>query len=202
MSPNDDEMFVDPLFLGIREHYERTQWYLGMSAMSINETHKFRHLMAGVYSGRAVVELMLDGAKNQVLSKFNNKDGQLSRKNFEAQLVPKVKHYHLLERIRIHDFHRIGILPPGPTRNKVFFNGPMVLKARKGGTTLTIPSTGPKITRTGDSPPPHDQRSMCWQNEKVYDDVSSKYIPLNQVIAEYLKTLPDTIDWYAQLMNP
>ena len=138
-----------------------------------------------MYFARGIVELMLDAAKSQELPKYRGKDEQKCRKGFEQDLAPKLPHYFLIEKIRIHDFHRFGCVPPNPKGQEVFFGGTMKLTAKKGAATLSIPAAGPQVTLTGESSV-KDQRSLCKADGSFYDDVSHKYLPLRQILVEHI----------------
>jgi len=116
---------------GIKEQHDRAVWFLKLCAKARDATAMFRLGFAALYPSRAIVELMLDAAERQELPAYRNKDVKKGRKKFEEELSPRLKHYKLIERIRIHDFHRSGCVPPDPERVEMFFGGP---------TTLTTPS--------------------------------------------------------------
>ncbi len=68
----------------------------------------------------------------------------------------------------------------------------------KGVAALTIPSTGPEVTLTGNSSV-KDQRSLCNSDGCFYDDLSGQYLPLERILSEYLEAVPTTITWFEQL---
>jgi hypothetical protein len=189
----------DPRVQGVREQHERARWFCAVANNSKDTTEQFRLLMAAIYFSRAVVELMLDAAEAQALLEFRNDDKKESRRNCEAQLTPMLSHYLLIERIRIHDFHRFGCIPPHPNRREVFFGGPMKLTASKGAAVLAIPSSGPRVTLTGNSSA-RDQRTLCVDDGSFFDDVSGKYLALRQILDEYLANVPATITWFEKQM--
>src|SRR5690606_34439502 len=154
---------------------------------------------AALYPARAIVELMLEAAEGQELPEYRNRDVKLARKQFEGKLSPRLTHYGLIERIRIHDFHRIGCVPPDPKRVEMFFGGPMKLTASKGAAVLSIPSTGPKVSLTGNSSV-KDQRSLCNFDGAFFDPVSEQYLTLHQILVEYLTDVPEVIAWFEEQM--
>jgi hypothetical protein len=156
---DNDFGLPDVTLRGINEHHERALWFLGLSTQAGDATAQFRLQFTSLYFARGIVDLMLDAALRQELPKYRNKDAQESRKQFEKDLAPRITHYALIERIRIHDFHRSGCVPPDPKRREVFFGGPMKLIANKGSAIFTIPASGPKVTTTGNSSY-KDQRSL------------------------------------------
>ncbi len=190
--------FPDPRLRGIYEQHHRARWFLSLALEAEDPDARFRFLIAAVYFARAIVELMLDAARAQELKDYCDKNEQKCRKEFEEQLAPRLPHYYLIEKIRLHDFHRFGCIPPSPTREEIFFGGPMKLTAGKGAALLTIPPSGPKVTLTGKSSK-KDQRSLCNADGCFFDDVSGQYLPLQRILAEYLKVVPATINWLKQL---
>ncbi|MEX2214122.1 MAG: hypothetical protein WD768_08345 [Phycisphaeraceae bacterium] len=189
----------DPRIRGINEQHHRAVWFINLCAKAGDATALFRLQFAALYPARAIVELMLDAAENQELPAYHNKDVKKARKQFEEVLSPRLTHYALIERIRIHDFHRSGCVPPDPKRVEMFFGGQMKLTASKGAAVLSIPSTGPKVTLTGNSSV-KDQRSLCNVDGAFFDPVSDQYLPLHRVLVEYLKDVPDTIAWFEEQM--
>ena len=182
---------------GIREHHERVMWFVSLADAADNSDQHFRLLMAAVYFARGIVELMLEAAKAQELPNYCDKDEQKCRKAFEEQFAPKLPHYSLIEKIRIHDFHRVGCIPPNSKRQEVVFSGPMKLTASKGAAGLAIIDSRPQVTLTGNSTVT-DQRSLCYADGSFYDEMREKYLPLRQILTEFLEKVPDTIKWFEQ----
>jgi hypothetical protein len=86
-------------------------------------------MVAAIYSCRAFSELLLEAADHREL---RVEDRYLTRQDVEADLMSRLPFYFLVERIRIHDFHRFGISPPNPQVNQVFIGGPITLKTQHG----------------------------------------------------------------------
>lgn len=187
----------DPRLRGINEQHHRAVWFVNLCAKAGDATALHRLQFAALYPARAIVELMLDAAEAQELRAYRNKDVKKGRKQFEEDLTPRLKHYGLIERIRIHDFHRSGCVPPDPKRVEMFFGGPMKLTASKGAAVLTIPPTGPKATLTGNSSV-KDQRSLCNVDGAFFDPIGEQYVPLGQILVEYLQGVPELITWFEE----
>jgi hypothetical protein len=196
-----DEPFgmLDPRVQGVCEQHARAKWFCALADDAKDTVEQFRLLIAAVYFSRAVVELMLDAAEVQALREFRDNDRKKNRSNCEAQLAPMLSHYLLIERIRIHDFHRFGCVAPHPTRREIFLGGGMKLTASKGAAVLSIPASGPQVALTGNSSA-KDQRSLCSDDGSFFDDVSGKYVPLRQILDEYLRNMPVTIAWFEEQM--
>jgi len=131
----EDRLFSDPRVAGVREHYERVKFFHALAERCSDPVGKFRLLVAGVYSARGVVELILDKADKGQLNR--------TRQDLEPHLRAQIPWYDLIERIRIHDFHRFGLVLPDPRFRVTSLCGPVDLQARKGGATYQVKtSTG------------------------------------------------------------
>src|SRR5262245_43513705 len=97
-------LFEGPRLRGVREHFERAQFLLGLARVQREGKASYRLMLAAVYSCRGMIELMLEAAEKQEAN-------GLSRDALEDRISPMVPYYALIERIRIHDFHRFGIAP-------------------------------------------------------------------------------------------
>jgi hypothetical protein len=186
---------IGPRLRGINEHYERVTWFAALADKADNNKERFRLLISSLYSARAIIELMFEAAERQEVPGYLDKDAKKCRKNFEPEIASRITHYSLVERIRIHDFHRYGVIPPNPDRQELFFGGPITLKANRGGAELSIPETGPQLTLSGSSSI-KDQRSLCNANGEFFDDISEKYLPLGQIVGEFLESVPEALKWF------
>jgi hypothetical protein len=98
-----------PRLAGVREHLERVNMFLGVALAQTNPAVRFRLSIAAVYSCRAISELMLTAAEKQEVKTFCGSDDKANRDALE-------QFYYLIERIRIHDFHRFGLTSPWSAR--------------------------------------------------------------------------------------
>ncbi len=116
--------FPDVRVAGVREHYRRVRFFHTLAGTCSDPAGKFRVLLAGIYSARAVIELIFEATDKGQLSR--------TREDLKAQLEKQIPWYDLIERIRIHDFHRFGLVPPDPRLEVMIQRGPVKLRARKG----------------------------------------------------------------------
>ena len=187
----------DPRVMGAREHLERAKWFCLLADQTSDATEQHRLRFAAVYSARAIVEIILVAAEEQTMRSFGEGDKRKRYESCEQQIAPKLPHYQLIEKLRIHDFHRFGCVPPRPGRTEMFFGGTLKLTASSGAAVLGIPSSGPEVTVTGNSTV-KDQRTLCAVDGTFYDEVSKSYLTLKQIVAEYLGAAPAVIGWFQQ----
>jgi hypothetical protein len=128
---------------------------------------------------------MLQSAESQELIAFKNKNIKQSHDDCETKLAPRLPYYYLLEKIRIHDFHRFGCLPPSKDTQSVFYGGPMKLTASRGIAAKVIASNGPKSITSGGSSI-KEQRSLCSLDGMFFYDEKGKYVELDILLNEYL----------------
>ena len=160
---------------GISEQYRQAKHFLQLARKCKNTTSQFTNLITAIYPARAVVELMFEAAEKQELVPFNNKDNKVSRNELEAKIVPKLPYYYLIEKVRIHDFHRFGCLPPSLEYEKLFIGGPIKLIAKKDNSSVK------------------EQRSLYANNGLYYDEDNKKYVSLEKILADYLGAVPEVI---------
>jgi len=190
-----DERFspTAPRIQGIHEQYYRSRRFLQRAHRCKKARSRFTNLIAAVYFARAIVELMLEAAEKQELRLFRDKDVQGSRKKFEEKLAPTLPHYYLIEKIRIHDFHRFGCIPPSPKRREIFFGGPTKLIAKGGGAAaLRVTPKGPEIVLTGNS---HvkEQRPLYMDDGRFFEEGSKKLLSLEEILEDFLDAVPSAI---------
>lgn len=79
--------------------------------------------------------------------------GELSRTREELKLHlrEQIPWYDLIERIRIHDSHRFGLMPPGPRFTFVMVAQPVKLRAQDGDAIYRVPASGLEKLTTGTS---------------------------------------------------
>jgi len=180
---------------GVLEQYKRALRLYHLAQRCKKQSTKFFNLIAAIYPSRAIAEIMLEAAEKQELKKLLNKDIKKSRKEFEKQLVQRLPYYYLIEKIRIHDFHRFGCLPPDPKHKKTFFGGPVKLTVIKGTMAMTITSKGPQFTKTGNSSI-KEQRTLCTFDGHFYDEESEKFLLLSEILEKYLSAVPEAIAYF------
>ncbi|MDI6450190.1 hypothetical protein [Anaerobaca lacustris] len=177
---NDDEApwpLVDPRLAGLWEHYKRVVFFHTLTETCPDVTPKFRLPLAGVYSAQAVAQLMYETADKQQLSQ--------TREELKTYLQQHIRWYDLIERIRIHDFHRVGIVPPDPQLKTMTLAGPVKLRARKEVAVYQVPSEGPRKLTTGNSSI-KEQRPLLAVDGRFFDENTRQYVPLSQILSDFL----------------
>lgn len=193
-----DNRFISsiPRMQGIYEQYKRAKRFVRLAYRCKKPRSRFNNLIAAVYPACAIVELMLEAAKKQELKQFQNKDNaEASGNQFKAKIVPRLPYYYLLYKIRIHDFHRFGCLPPSQRYKIEFIGGPIKLKAKKGSASLSLMPEGPRFTATGISSI-KEERPLYTRNGLFFDEESGEYVPLDKILDDFLSAVPDVITYF------
>lgn len=179
---------------GIVEHFIRVGELFNISAAirAQNPRGEFRLLIASVYSCRAIAELMLEQADRGELT--------VDREQLKVLLTKAIPFFNLIERIRIHDFHRYGLIPPTPGLNLMMGYGPVTLTARNGAAILQQTPSGPQITCTGGSSV-KERRALYSVNGTFYDEDTDAQIPLRKIIRDYIFAIPAAVDEYEKLVK-
>jgi hypothetical protein len=174
---------------GIYEQFERANFFFKLGIETVDTVARHRFFLATIYCCRAITEIMLDAAKEQELPDFRDLDIQLGRKKFEAHIQPLVAHYSLIEKIRIHDFHRFGIPPADPELNQTMVGGPIKLKGQRGVAAVVIRDSGFEEIATGNSQI-ELQRPFIRQNDCYFDEVTSEFVTLETILRSFLSSVP------------
>lgn len=170
---------------GILEHFERAIMFHNMSGFVKDARHRFRLLLAGVYSCQAIVELMYEECSDKCVS--------VTREELKTMLRPLLPGFLLVEKIRIHDFHRFGIAPPIDGGVMQIFMGPMKLKASKGAAVASFPlGEAPDIDTTGNSQV-KSQRGLLSVNGAYHDEDADRYGDLATLIREFISAVPAAV---------
>lgn len=196
-----DQFFVDPRIHGIREHHARAVWFLQGAETVPNEAGRFRLLMAALYSCRACIEIILEAAEKEYLAGFKQSDPRARRTEFEKTLISRLPRYYLLEKIRIHDFHRFGLVPPDPRVKSFFGGGPIKLSASKGIAAIQEGQDGPQECTTGNSFI-KEQRALRIQDGRFFDDEKREYVPLGTIVIDFANALPAVLIDFEKMMKP
>lgn len=174
---------------GIVEHFMRACMFYEAAVRQSDPQVQFRIYMAALYSCRAIAELMLEQAappRNELT---------IDRKGLDALLVAKLPYYKLIERIRIHDFHRFGLTPPIPGVTMMQGFGPVKLEASNGVAAVQQFADGPKNTCTGNSSV-KGQRPLYSVDGTFYDEDTDAQVPLGKIIRDYALAVPAAVDEY------
>ena len=188
-----------PRVRGVREHLERAQFFLELTKKEKDLKSAHRFMLAAVYSCRALADLMLEAAEKQEIERLTDPDPKKNRAVFECQISTNLPYYDLLERIRIHDFHRFGLVPPDPKFNVTMFGGPMKLTAQNGVAAVSVTGQGPKVSTTGGSHVKF-QRPLLTQDSEFFDDDSAKFVKLEEVLRAFLEKAPDVVSEFEKLV--
>lgn len=191
--------FGSPRLRGIREHLERATFLLGLSEKERDKKANYRLMLAAIYSCRAITELMLEAAEKQEIKNLKDPNPKVNRETLESELSPKLPYYLLVEKIRIHDFHWFGLVPPDPGFVQMQFGGPINLTAQKGAASVVVTPAGPQECTTGGSKVKL-QRPLLVQDDQFFDDNSSKYVTLEVVLNSFLEKAPDVVSYFEKLV--
>lgn len=190
---------VSPRVSGIQEHLERAQFFVELARQQKDAKSSYRLKLAAVYSCRAIAELMLEAAEKQEVKEPKDPDSKINRKALEDQIPRKLPFYNLLEIVRIHDFHRFGIIPPDPAIRQVMLGGPVKLIAQKGAAAVSMTPQGVGVQTTGGSQV-KQQRPLLNQDGAFFDEQSSEYVSLDKALQAFLREAPDVISEFEKLV--
>jgi hypothetical protein len=190
---NDAVPIPETLHPGIREHFIRAALFNNLGMKTSDSANKFRVFLAAIYSCRAMVELMLDRA--------DRGESTVTRDELKERLVQILPYFNLIERIRIHDFHRYGLIPNPPGLRVVMALGPMKLTANQGGASWAYTAEGPTTTLTGKSGF-KPQRPLYSADGRFFDEDSKVHVEPNKIVVDYLKAIPAAIAEFEQLLTP
>lgn len=175
---------ASPRFQGMLEHLSRATFLLEI-ARTCDAIATYRLQLAAVYSCRAVVELLLEAADKQEVRNPSEPTAYWTRKELEDYMLPKLPFYSLVERIRIHDFHRFGVIPPEQGLQQTFLGGQMKLVAKKGAVAVFLGKNGPVKFTSGNSEV-KEQRSLLNHDGRFFDEDSSCYVTLDEILGKFI----------------
>ena len=81
----------------------------------------------------------------------------------------------------------------------MMFGGPMRLKVQKGVAAIAVTDQGPQVLTSGDSKV-ELQRPLLIQDGEFFDDSSSKYVKLEEVLKVFLAGVPDVVIEFEKLV--
>lgn len=184
-----------PRLLGVQEHLERVQILFDLSVKE-QKLKGYRLMLTAIYSCRAMTKLMLEAAEKQEIKQLKNQKPKINRDAYEAQIVSALPYYYLIERIRIHDFHRFGIAPPNPNQKTMFLGGPVKLKAQKGMASISLANQGLQVQTSGMSQI-QTQRPLLIQDGLFFDEDSHNYVAIKNILETFLEKAPCIISQFA-----
>ena len=183
---------IDPRISGIEEHIIRIKHFIRNAKRSKKQESKFRNLIASIYPARAIVELMFECADKKLINQ--------SREELKKWFEDEVSYFLLIEKIRIHDFHRFGCLPPSDKYLTSFIGGPIKLTASSGFAGMQISSKGKTKITTGNSTI-KEQRPLYNNDGLFYDEPSDSYVELEYILAQYTQSLETVVSKFKNLIT-
>ncbi len=180
-----------PRVRGAREHVERVRLLLATGTKERDVTSRFRFMIMAVYSCRGVIELLLEAADMQ-------ESGWEERKALEPKLRAVIPFYDLIERIRIHDFHRFGVVAPDPRSQQTMYGGRVTLTVPgRGAAALSIGPGGPVYT-LGNGATVKRRRALLWEDDRFFDEESRAWASLPDLLDGFLAHAEDAISRFEQ----
>jgi len=122
-----------------------------------------------------------------------------SRTELKEWFEKVISFFLLIEKIRRHDFHRFGCLPPASKYKTLFIGGPIKLKASSGFAGMQISSEGKEIIISNKSSV-DEQRSLYGNDGLFYDESSNRYLTLDFIVEEYTKSIQDVVKNFKNLI--
>jgi hypothetical protein len=202
MEPSQEANGLRPSRIGgALEHVNRVRLFGIISAQVPDWQSKYRLAVAAIYSCRAFSEILLEAADKQ---EFTALDGQTprTRASVEADLAARIPFYSLIERIRIHDFHRFGLTPPDPNGeySGVGMLGPIRLTVQRGSAGIWLGENGLEQITEGASSVKL-MRPLVINNGHFFDDESQRFVDLAEVLNAFLEKAPSIAESYSGLLR-
>jgi hypothetical protein len=175
------------LVTGIEEHLARARMFLAEAQQSKDSQVRHRKLIAAVYFCQAFQELMLETAYRGMTT--------VTRDVLQDRLLSILPHADLIYIVRIHDFHRMTIIP----HEGYLMRGPAKLTTgnRPGDSVaLTIVGGVPAVAaKRGNSVLKLD-RPLVTLDGAIHDADSGQYLSLEVIITRFLERTQDALDFF------
>jgi len=192
-------MCNSPRASGIEEHLKRIE-LLHRLAASQPLADRYRLLISALTSCQAIVTIMLEAAMVDEVPVAPSPEGKWQ--TFKEEIRPWFPYFDLVEVVRVHDFHRFGIIPPDPNSIEFHFQGPMKLTARGGGASVVFTPSGPAITTSGQSTV-KGQRPLTINDGAFFDEASGSFVRPEVIVEAFLSQAPTAIaNFKARLICP
>jgi hypothetical protein len=143
---------------------------------------------------------MLEAAEKQQIPSISDPEPKARRAALEVRIQQRLPYYTLIERIRIHDFHRFGIVPPDPALQETMFGGPVKLQTQGGMASVALTASGPQAITTGNSSV-EQQRPLLIHDGMFFDEGLSKYVNLDEILGAFLSNAPSVIADFERLVG-
>jgi len=189
-----------PRVEGVKEHFDRACWFCAHASRTTDVRPKLWLHLAAVYSARACVEIMLEAAESQELRGFDTEGDKVNRAKFEDYIKSRLPRYQLLESIRIHDFHRFGLVPPVPGMRGETLQGPVKLTGSPGSAVYQVGPGGPVAHVIGNARV-QEQRPLLIRDGRYFDEQSREFLALEKVLGEFLTALRPVIEEFVRINN-
>ena len=167
------------------DHLQRSQFFVDEADRSTDERRNNWYLLTAIYSAVAAFEI----ARTQY-----EELERCDRAAFLAQAKVSIRHFELLDVVRVHDFHRGAV---GFSAGASFINGPIVGKrSSKPGTTVSIElhlSTG-AIQMEGQNASMRANRLLHARGFEVLDPSTDTFVRIHSAIRAYISDLPQFIE--------
>ncbi|MDI1286002.1 MAG: hypothetical protein PSV46_16570 [Reyranella sp.] len=177
---------------GAKEHCIRARLFLRLANQQQGESDAYRLRIAAISACRAIVEIMLEAAETQEVAGHKSGNPKADRDSYEITLAG-LPHYKLIEHIRIHDFHRFGLIPTDKAFQAVFVGGPIKMTAQRGGVSIVLGERGLEVTTSGNSRV-HMQRILIEDDGKFLDEQLGRHYPPEAIVDEFLKEVCSKIE--------
>ena len=170
----------------VEDHLGRVQFFLAEGTATADEKFANWCLLAAVYSAVATFEI--------VRTRYE----EILRKECAVLIEDakvKIRHFELLEIVRVHDFHRGAV---GLSNSSEFVTGP--IRGRSGskpGSAVAIvmdPSSGRVAEAAGRNASMSADRMLHAKGFSVLDPAIDAFVPLPIAIEEYIADLRPFID--------
>ena len=142
---------------------------------------------------------MLEAAEQQELRHYKSSNPKESRERYEHTLLP-LAHYALIERMRIHDFHRFGLLPPDPNFSSVFIGGPIRATAQPGAAQIALEGSGLKVSITGNSRV-NLQRPLVEQDGMFLDEDLGQLVAPGAIADAFLREMAANLEEFERQLS-
>ena len=183
---------ADPRILGMKEHLHRIKRFSRNAKRCKKQESKFRNLISAIYPARAIAELMFECADKKLINQ--------SRDDLKKWFEEEISFFLLIEKIRIHDFHRFGCLPPSKKYKTLFIGGPIKLRASSGYASIQMSPKGKTTVTTGNSSIA-EQRPLYNDDGLFYDESSDSYKKLDDIIEKHTQSLEKIISKFEKLIT-
>jgi hypothetical protein len=176
---------------GVREHFVRAVDFCNVGAQS-PYPRSFRLFLSAAYSCQAIVELMFEEAKENFIN--------LEQNHLKPMLKPLLPHFALIEKLRIHDFHRFGLAPPNPRAITQIGRGPIKLEVQpKGEAYFSVPLNGSPPKEFTKNARIKKQRPLLSINGAFHDEDLDEYVPFPKILQAFLRAVPAAVAEYEKL---